>query len=38
MTSEWEKVKENAKYGPLTNTGVSLTDLKSIGEKITQLP
>lgn len=35
---EWEGIKQTSKYGEMKNTGVSLSVLKDIGEKITTLP
>lgn len=37
-SDEWEEIKKTSKYGELKNTGVSLSTLKDLGEKITTLP
>ena len=36
--SKWEEIKNPEKYGNIKDTGVDMAALKTIGEKITQLP
>jgi 2-oxoglutarate dehydrogenase E1 component len=35
---EWESIKETSKYGKMKDTGVSVSVLKDLGEKISTLP
>lgn len=38
MTKEWEDMRVSTKFGRVKDTGVDISILKSIGEKITTLP
>jgi 2-oxoglutarate dehydrogenase E1 component len=37
-TKEWEALRVSEKYGKVKDTGVNVSSLKEIGEKITTLP